>query len=302
MRVFASIKGRPAIEAFRAAMPAGVRRFSARTCTAEPAAAKKGAAATGELYIYDAIGADYWGGIGPKQVAEALDQFKADGVKDLVIYVNSPGGDVFDGLAIFNLIKRFEGKKRCVIDGLAASAASVVILAADTIEAGSGAMVMIHDPWSIAMGNAADLRRGADRLDKVAGELLGIYVSETGGDAEELRQLMQAETWLTAEEAMGRGFVDSVAAAGAPCEECGEEPCTCEEGAAARAVAPLVARFQNAPAPLRERAAASKNLIRSMTERVSSMRDRAGPARSEPASRSAPSNTTPPPHAGKESK
>jgi ATP-dependent Clp protease protease subunit len=109
---------------------------------------------TGDLYIYEDIGSGWFGGIGPNDVKEALDEVGS--VDTLNIYINSPGGSVFDGMAIYNQLKRFAARKVVHIDGIAASIASVIAMAGDEIVCAPNAMMMIHDPFGIAAGTAKD--------------------------------------------------------------------------------------------------------------------------------------------------
>ena len=163
-----------------------------------------------EIYIYDTIG-DSWEGTTGKQFAADL---KALGdVSVLDIYINSPGGSVFDGVSIYNVLVRHKARKVVTIDGLAASIASVIAMAGDEIAIAENGMMMIHDPWGIAAGGPDDFRRMADMLDKVKTTILDTYVRRTGGDRDEIERLMSAETWMTASEACEMGFCDRTTAA-----------------------------------------------------------------------------------------
>lgn len=176
----------------------GVPRFEAR--------AKQDVA---ELYIYDAIGGGmFGGGITSKDVANALAGMKD--AKRLVCYINSPGGDVFDGVAIYNAIRRFDGPKSVVIEGIAASAASIIAMAGDTIEMAHNATMMIHEAWGMGVGNAADLRKTADLLEKITAESVLPSYARTGIPREALRAMMAAETWMSAAEALSMRFCDAV--------------------------------------------------------------------------------------------
>ena len=161
----------------------------------------------GEIWIYDVIG-DSWDGTTAKGFAADL---KALGdVSTLRVYVNSPGGSVFDGVAIYNTLRRHRARKEVTIDGLAASIASVVALAGDEIAIAENGMFMIHDPWTIAAGSAMELRKTADTLEAIRETLIGTYAARSGGDAEEIGNMMAEETWFTAAEALEAGFVDQV--------------------------------------------------------------------------------------------
>ena len=136
----------------------------------------------------------------PEDVVKALKE--AEG-KDLNIYINSPGGSVFAGLAIYNILKRSSGKKTCYIDGLAASIASVICMAGDEIIMPSNSFLMIHKPWSGCWGNAEELRKSADDLDIIEQGIVDVYKSNLIDEEkiEEIKTLMAEETWLTAEKA-----------------------------------------------------------------------------------------------------
>lgn len=163
----------------------------------------------GELYLYDEIGESWGIGISAGRVIEEL---KALGqIETLQVRINSPGGDVFDGLAIYNALARHPAKVETHIDGMALSIASVIAMAGKEIVMASNAMMMIHDPWTIAMGSAEDFRAKAVLMDQVKGNLVDTYVRRTGLDADKVSALMSDETWFTAEDAKHLGFVDSLA-------------------------------------------------------------------------------------------
>ncbi len=162
------------------------------------------------LYIYDVIDADW--GVGAKDVIAAIDN--ANGAKTLNIRINSPGGDVFEGRAIVEAIKRFDGKTVAHIDALAASAATSIALAADEVVMSDGALFMIHNASGMVWGDKNDMRQTADLLEKVEGSIVNDYTTKTGKAAEEITALMDAETWMTAQEALDGGFVDSVVKTG----------------------------------------------------------------------------------------
>jgi ATP-dependent Clp protease protease subunit len=163
----------------------------------------------GVLHLYDAFG---WGGIRANDVVEKLEALKDEGAEDLDIRLNSPGGDVFAGNATYSAIASWPyGEKRVHIDGLAASIASVIAMAGDEIEISPSAMVMIHAPLAHAEGTAGDLRKMADRLDAIQDVMCGIYVQRTGLPAAEVEKLVEAETWMSAAEAVERGFAGKIA-------------------------------------------------------------------------------------------
>lgn len=163
----------------------------------------------GEIYIYDAITSDPWyGGISAKTFSESLGSLKD--VEALDIYINSPGGEVFDGIAIYNQLKRWSGEKIVHIDGIAASIASVIAMAGDEIRIAENGQVMIHDPWTFAYGTADDMRKAAESLDATHESILSTYVARTGGDREKINDLMHAETWMTSDKALEMGFVTKI--------------------------------------------------------------------------------------------
>lgn len=161
-----------------------------------------------EVFIYDAIGEAY-GGVTAKMFSAEL-RALGQGVKTLDIYVNSPGGNPFDALAIFNVLSRFQATKNVYIDGVAASAASIPIMAGDRIEIASNATIMIHDPYTIGMGNASDFRELADKLDRTRNQIIDTYLHRATVDQGTLVDWMAAETWMDAQEAVDAGFADTV--------------------------------------------------------------------------------------------
>ena len=164
-----------------------------------------------EILIYGIVG-DSWDGLDAKTLVPMI----SEGDDDLIIRINSPGGYVMEGLTIYNALIREQGKGRKVevsIDGLCASMASVIAMAGDTISMADNALLMIHNPWDCACGDAAELRRKADKLDIIRDQLVGIYSGQTGLSAEELIPMLDAETWMTAEEALDQGFITEIAGA-----------------------------------------------------------------------------------------
>ncbi|ERN52792.1 head maturation protease, ClpP-related [Alkalihalophilus marmarensis] len=159
-----------------------------------------------DLYIYGEIvdNTDWkWdeSDVMPEDVLNALNQVNE--LDELNIYVNSPGGSVFAGLAIYNMLSRNKAKKKVYIDGVAASIASVIALAGDEVYMPSNAFLMIHNPWTLAIGNARDLRKVADDLDQIAKGALAVYKDNLVEGVEEatIQTMLDNETWLNAEEA-----------------------------------------------------------------------------------------------------
>ena len=163
---------------------------------------------TAEVLIYDTIGAGWMGGISAQDFAKEL---KALGTLDTInVRINSEGGSVFDGIAIYNTLLSNKATITVDIDGLAASIASIIAMAGDTIRMANNALFMIHDPWTFAMGSADELREQADLLDKVRDQLVTTYVSRSSIDAEKVSALMADETWMSSQEALDHGLIDEI--------------------------------------------------------------------------------------------
>jgi len=162
-----------------------------------------------EIWIYEMIGEDFWsgGGVTAKNFQKELSAIKASQID---LHINSPGGDVFDGITIYNLIKQHPANVTTYIDGLAASIASVIALSGDTIYMAENALFMIHNPWGCQCGDASDMRKMAELLDTIKGSISKAYISKTDKPEDEIHALMDAETWMDAEEAMELGFIDDI--------------------------------------------------------------------------------------------
>jgi ATP-dependent Clp protease protease subunit len=271
------------VRTFRAAVPAfkNGKRFASKLRA--PARAAKDPAQEempcGELYLYDAIGADYFGGISSKDVVSAIQDLEKSGAKTLNIFINSPGGDVFEGTAIYTAISRFSGKKCVYIDSLAASAASYVAMAGDEIYTAFNAMWMIHNPWGLVIGNANDMRKTADDLEKIGTTLVDTYARRTGCSAKDIQAWMNEETWFTAAEAKKNGFSNftvndkgDVEPDPEDPEEDEEDP---EEEQMSAASASILAKFKNTP---NDRRPKSRDMLKSMEQRVMNLR-RASPSK-----------------------
>lgn len=165
--------------------------------------------ATGDatLYIYDVI--DAWWGVASLDVAKTIAGLSPDAT--LHVRVNSPGGDVFEGRAIRTAIAQHPGKTIAHIDGLAASAATTVVDGADEIEISDGGFFMIHNGWTISMGNRHEMTKTAALLEKVDGAIVADYARRTGKSPEQIAQWMDDETWFTAQEAIDNGFANRMA-------------------------------------------------------------------------------------------
>lgn len=161
-----------------------------------------------EILIYSEIGKSWWGDtVDAETFVKELNDLD---VSTISLRINSPGGDVFEGNAIFNALKQHKATVTVYVDGLAASIASVVALAGDKVLMAPNAMFMIHNPWTFAMGDAEEMRRTAGVLDKVRGTIVGTYERKTGKTSDELIEAMDAVTWLDAEEAIAWGFADAI--------------------------------------------------------------------------------------------
>jgi ATP-dependent Clp protease protease subunit len=189
----------------------------------------KNQAGTPEVYIFGDIADTKWDD-DTTTAKDFIDAIKPLG--DFDLHINSPGGSVAAGNAIFNALRRHQGKITAYIDGLAASIASVIAMGADTVIMPENAIMMIHEPWSIVLGNAEDMRKAADMLDKFGSSIVTAYVEKTGMAASKVEQLMADETWMTAAEAVEMGFADEI-----------ERPIK----AAACVDSRVLARFKNAP-------------------------------------------------------
>ena len=197
-----------------------------------------------EVSIFDEIG--MWG-VSAKQFISDLQRVPAD--HSILLRLHSPGGEVFDGNAIANALQR-RGNVEVQIEGLAASMATVISLAGAPVKMAENGFYMIHNPWGMAMGDAAELRDQAELLDKIRLNMVNAYAAKSGQSAEQITEWMDAETWFTAAEAQAAGFVDEVT-----------------DGMAIAATAnkfTRLARFKNPPANLT--ASASRMQIESATQ------------------------------------
>lgn len=155
------------------------------------------------VYVYDAIGG--WFGISAEEFVKEIEAITASTIR---VYINSPGGVVFDARAMKSALERHPANVIAHIDGLAASAASFLMLGANEIVISDGAFVMIHEPWGFAFGTAEEMRDTADMLDKLNDSIVNDYRKATGKSDKEIRDWMEAETWFDADEAVENGFCD----------------------------------------------------------------------------------------------
>ena len=160
--------------------------------------------AVAEVYIFDEIGAY---GISAQEFITEMKEYKDTPVN---LRINCIGGDVFDGMAMYNIIKKREAKTTAYIEGIAASMGSVIALAADEVVMAENSLFMIHNAWGGAMGGAEDMRKTASVLEKISGEIASIYKRKTRLSLDRITDMMDEETWFNAEEAYELGFVDTI--------------------------------------------------------------------------------------------
>ena len=172
----------------------------------------KASADTGNtIEVFDVIGADYWTGEGvtAKDIAAKLREL--DGA-DVSVYINSPGGDMFEGLAIYNLLRDYAGTVTTKAIGMAASAASVIYMAGDVRVIGSSAFLMIHNAWTLAAGNRHDFLAMADYLEPFDAAMADIYAAAAGVPVADIVKMLDAETWIQGSAAVEQGFADELLA------------------------------------------------------------------------------------------
>lgn len=182
-----------------------------RPQAAVPAVAIDGAKAT--LRLFDPI--DSWGewwGMSAKEFAAALDDLPAH-VTTIELLINSPGGDAFDGVAIVNVMRAHPARTVAIVQGIAASAASFIACAADETIMAADSSMMIHRSWGVCVGNADDMLAQAALLEHVDGHQVSIYAAKSGKKPDDILEMLKAETWLTASDAVQMGFANSVIAA-----------------------------------------------------------------------------------------
>jgi ATP-dependent protease ClpP protease subunit len=160
---------------------------------------------TAEIRIYEEIGA--WG-VTAKQFADDLEALGE--MQSLNVRIHSPGGDVFEAYAMHNILQRHPARVKVHIDGLCASAATLIALAGDETRMVSNGQYMIHEPWTVTVGNAEDMQKRADLLEGITEQIVGMYARKTGLSPDDIRDLMREETWLTAQQALDSGFIDAI--------------------------------------------------------------------------------------------
>jgi ATP-dependent protease ClpP protease subunit len=172
----------------------------------QAAVTDEGESTSADVYIYDQIGETWWGGgVSAKKFAEQINALDVDTIN---LFLNSPGGAAWEGVTIMNSLRRHRARVEVTVDGMAASAASLIAMAGDRIVMNRGSMLMIHDAWGFAIGNATDMAETAAILDKLSASYADSYAARAGKDRDHWRALMKAETWFSAEEAVTAGLAD----------------------------------------------------------------------------------------------
>lgn len=201
--------GRPCAGVSSEAMPSALERWNGGIRAA--------GSEDNSISIFDVIGRDYWDeGVTAKRIAGAL---RAMNGEDVTVNINSPGGDMFEGLAIYNLLREYQGKVTVKVLGIAASAASIIAMAGDEVQIGRGAFLMIHNCWVYAMGNRHDFTQLAQSLEPFDKAMADIYASRSGLDIDAVHQLMDAESYIGGSDAVEKGLADSLMSADAVSED-----------------------------------------------------------------------------------
>lgn len=164
-----------------------------------------------KIFIYAPIGASIFSdGVNVEQVSKEITSLKKG--TDIELRINSPGGNAWDGIALYNVLKGYDGKVTAYVDGIAASAASIIAMGADEIVMGQGSQLMIHQASGVAMGTAEDMLATAEVLESVTSQMIGVYESRTGLPLDEITAMVEAETWLDADKAISLKFADQTSA------------------------------------------------------------------------------------------
>ncbi|MGV1870896.1 head maturation protease, ClpP-related [Agrobacterium rosae] len=163
------------------------------------------------ITMFETIGEDYWsgGGVTAKKVAA---QLRAIGPRPVEVQINSPGGDMFEGIAVYNVLREHSQPITVKIMGMAASAASIIAMAGDTIEIGAASFVMIHNCWVVAVGNRHDMRETSEWLEPFDQAMVDLYAARSGKDPKDIAKWMDSETYMSGSQAISRGFADSLLA------------------------------------------------------------------------------------------
>lgn len=238
------------------AAPAG-RPCAGVTCEPLPSALdrwngglKAAASDDNTISVFDVIGQDYWGeGVTAKRIAGALRSMNG---ADVTVNINSPGGDMFEGLAIYNLLREHQGKVTVKVLGLAASAASIIAMAGDDIQIGRGAFLMIHNCWVEAIGNRHDFASMVDYLEPFDNAMADIYSARSGLDSNAVKQMMDGETYIGGSDAIKQGLADGLLTA---------DSVTSDDDSPAAAVRKLDSLLAKANTPRSER----RKLLKALT-------------------------------------
>ena len=166
------------------------------------------------ITMFDSIGEDYWsgGGVTAKKVQS---QLRAIGERDVEVHINSYGGDMFEGIAVYNVLREHPHNITVKVMGMAASAASIIAMAGDQVEIGAASFLMIHNCWVIAMGNRHDMAETAAWLEPFDGAMADVYAARSGADRDEIVKWMDAETYMSGSTAVDRGFANALLSADA---------------------------------------------------------------------------------------
>lgn len=186
--------------------PQVFEKWSADAAGLRPNAVEQG---DNVITMFDVIGEDFWsgGGVTAKKVAA---QLRAIGSRPVEVQINSPGGDMFEGIAVYNVLREHPQPITIKVMGMAASAASIIAMAGDTIEVGAASFIMIHNCWVLAMGNRHDMRETAEFLEPFDQAMVDVYTQRSGGDAKKIAKWMDDETFMSGTTAIERGFADSL--------------------------------------------------------------------------------------------
>ncbi len=254
--------GRPSASVRSEILPRAMERWSPEVRAADRDEERS-------ISIYDAIGYDPWTGEGvtAKRVAAAL---RSLGKGPVTVNINSPGGDMFEGLAIYNLLREHEGEVNVKVLGLAASAGSVIAMAGDTVQIARAGFLMIHNAWVVAMGNRNDMRELATWLEPFDAAMADIYSTRTGLESKAVAKLMDSESWIGGAAAVEQGFADELLAS----DQVGKGG----GGANASAVRRLEAALRHGGMPKSE-------AVRLISEFKSSVGDPTGSGEGDPAER-----------------
>lgn len=180
--------------------------------SADAAGIRAVAAGDNVVTMFDVIGEDYWsgGGVTAKKVSS---QLRAIGDRPVEVQINSPGGDMFEGIAIYNVLREHPQEVTVKVMGMAASAASIIAMAGDQVEIGAASFLMIHNCWVVAIGNRHDMRDTADFLEPFDSAMADVYAARSKGDVKTIAKWMDAETYMSGSMAIERGLADTLLAA-----------------------------------------------------------------------------------------